>query len=68
MPWMQSLQTFYLFYIYLFIWLQQVLLVTSQQANMWDLAPWPGIKPGPRAWGAQSLSPWTSRDVPANFS
>ena len=33
---------------------------------MWDLiiVPWPGIKPGPLAWGVQSLSHWTTREVP----
>ena len=32
--------------------------------NMWDLAPWSGIEPGPLALGAQSLSPWTTRKAP----
>ena len=32
--------------------------------SMWDLAPWPGIEPGPPALGAQSLSHWTTREVP----
>ena len=31
---------------------------------MWDLVPWPGIEPGSPAKGAQSLSHWTSREVP----
>ena len=31
---------------------------------MWDLVPWPGIKPRPLALGAQSLSCWTTREVP----
>ena len=30
---------------------------------MWDL----GVKPGPPALGALSLSPWTTRKVPASF-
>ena len=30
---------------------------------MWDLVPWPGIKPGPRALKARSLSHWTTREV-----
>ena len=30
--------------------------------SMWD--PWSGIKPGPPAWRAQSLSYWTNREVP----
>ena len=31
---------------------------------MWDLVPRPGIKPGPPALGAWSLSHWTTRAVP----
>ena len=30
---------------------------------MWDLAPWPGMEPGPPALGVQSLSHWTTGDV-----
>ena len=30
---------------------------------MWDLVPRPGIKPGPPALGAWSLSHWTTREV-----
>ena len=43
---------------YLFIWLHQVCYHT------WDLVPWPGIEPGPPALLAQSLSRWTTREVP----
>ena len=32
--------------------------------GMWDLVPQPGIKPGPPALGAQSLSHWTTTEVP----
>ena len=32
--------------------------------SMWDLVPWSGIKPRPPALGVQSLSPWTTREVP----
>ena len=32
---------------------------------MWDLVPWPGIEPGPPALGEQSLSHWTTREVPS---
>ena len=32
--------------------------------GMWDLVPWPGIKPWPPALGAWSLSHWTTREVP----
>ena len=33
-------------YIYLFIWLRQVLVVSHMifTYGMWDLLPWPGIK------------------------
>ena len=33
-------------------------------AYMWDLVPQPGIKPGPPALGARSLTHWTTRKVP----
>ena len=48
-----------LFQIYLFMWLLQVLV-----AAIWDLVPWPAIKPSPPALGVQSLSHWTTREVP----
>ena len=32
--------------------------------GMWDLVPWPGIKPRPSASKGQSLSPWNTREVP----
>ena len=36
--------------------------------SLWDLVPWPGIEPRPPALGAQSLSHWTTREVPkSNF-
>ena len=31
---------------------------------MWDLVPQPGIQPRPPALGVQSLSHWTTREVP----
>ena len=31
---------------------------------MWDLVPQPGIEPRPPALGGQSLSHWTTREVP----
>ena len=31
---------------------------------MWDPVPQPGIKPGLPALGVQSLSHWTTREVP----
>ena len=33
-------------FVYLFIWLCQIF-----SCSMWDLVPWPGIKPGPPALG-----------------
>ena len=32
--------------------------------SKWDLVPWPGIKIEPPAEGVQSLSHWTTREVP----
>ena len=32
--------------------------------GMWDLVPRPEIEPRPPALGAQSLSHWTTREVP----
>ena len=34
--------------------------------SIWDLVPWLGIEPGPHALKAQSVSHWTTREVP-NF-
>ena len=31
---------------------------------MWDLVPWPGIKPRPPVFGVQNLSHWTTKQVP----
>ena len=31
--------------------------------SMWDLIPWPGIKPIAPEVGAQSLNLWTAREV-----
>ena len=33
-------------------------------ACMWDLVPWPGIKPGPPTLGAWSLNHCATREVP----
>ena len=55
---------------YLFVWLSWVLVLacgifeiwcgmwTLLSCDMWDLVPWPGIKPRPPVLGAQSLSHW----------
>ena len=34
----------------------------------WVLVSQPGVKPGPPALGAQSLSHWTTREVPLSLS
>ena len=49
-----------LFKKYLFIYLTAL----SPSCGMWDPVLWPGIKPGPSALGLQSLSYWTTREVP----
>ena len=40
--------------------------IQTPHCSMWHLVPWPGIGPLPRppALGAQSLSHWTTREVP----
>ena len=53
-------------FTYLF-WLYRVLVAAREifvAACMWDLVPRPGIEPGPPELGAQSLTHWTTRDVP----
>ena len=45
----------------------QGLLVTACRifsCRMWDLVPWPGIKPRPPALGAGNLSHQTTKEVP----
>ena len=34
---------------------------------MWNLVPWPGIKPRPPAVEVQSLSHWTTREGPEQY-
>ena len=57
----------------LFIWLPWVLAVAwgifsyglwTLSSGMWDLAPRPWVQSEPPALGAQSLSHWTTREVP----
>ena len=36
--------------------------------SMWDLVHWPSVEPGPPALEAQSLSHWTTREVPSFIS
>ena len=40
------------------------LAVPGLSCGVWDLVPWPGIKPGPPALGLWSLNQWTTREVP----
>ena len=67
---------FFLIFVDLIIWLLRVLVAACELlvaacelfvvACMWDLVPWPGIKPGPPAIGA--LNHWTTREVPSCIS
>ena len=60
---------FLFFFNYLFIWLIQVLVaalgIFDLCRGVKDLVPWPGIKSGPPALEAWSLSHWTTRKVTA---
>ena len=49
-----------IFCLILFLYLAAL----SLSCNMWDLVPWPRIKPWSPILGAQSLSHWTTREVP----
>ena len=55
---------------FLKIWLHQVLVVAHgifDCCGMRNLVPQPGIKVDPLALGAQNLSRWTTREVPATL-
>ena len=52
-------------YIYIHTHIYIYLAASGLSCSMSDLVPRPGIEPGPPTLWAQSLSPWTSRDVPA---
>ena len=60
------ISTYDFFFLILFIWLYQVLVVALGffSCGIWDLVPWTGIEPGVLALGAPSFSCWTSREVP----
>ena len=60
---------FFNIFIYLFIWLHWVWVVTCEifRCGVWDLVPWLGIEPGPPVLGVESLSRWTTREVPWLF-
>ena len=55
---------------FLKIWLYQVLVVAHgifDCCGMRNLVPQPGIKVDPLVLGAQNLSHWTTREVPATL-
>ena len=63
----------------MFIWLHRVLVVACRvfsfhcgmwlfSCSMWDLVLGPEVEPGLPAWGAWSLSHWTTREVPSVVS
>ena len=73
--WEVPFRPFFLFK-YLFVWLYQVLLAACRifsgnmqtlNCGIWDLlvVPWPGIKPGPLALTAWSLSHWDHQGSPS---
>ena len=74
--------SFFKKYIYLFIWLHQVLVASWRifmwdiifvaacgilSCSMWDLFPWRGIEPGPLALEAWSFSHWTTGEVSVSW-
>ena len=56
----------FIFNFYSFIWLHWVFVATCRifSCGMWVLMPQPGVEPELPALGAQSLSHWTTREVP----
>ena len=57
-------KTIYLFGHTRLSWWMWNLLCGMQILSLWHLVSQPGIEPGYPALGAQSLSPWTTREVP----
>ena len=62
-----------LFFKYSLIWQNRVFVVAcgilscrvwALWCSLWDPVPWPGAGPRPPAFGAQSLSHWTTREIP----
>ena len=47
------------FFCNLFIYLA----ILGLSCSIWDLFSWPGVKPGPPASGAPSLSHWTTKEI-----
>ena len=52
------------FFFFLIVIYFIYLAVPGLSGSMWDLVPRLVIKPSPPALGAQSLSHWTTREVP----
>ena len=50
-------------YLFIFIYLPE----PGLSCVMWCSVPWPGIEPGPPAWGMWNLSHWTTREVPSFY-
>ena len=63
-PELSETQSLFFFFLYLFIYLA----VLGFSRGMQDLFPLPGVEPRPPALGAQSLSQWTTREVPGTHS
>ena len=70
--WSASSSYLFIFNIYFFICLHRISPVACRIfdlcCGMWDLVLWPGIKPGPPALGAQSLSHWNGKPQPDPFN
>ena len=63
----------HIFYLYLFIWLHKVLVEVHRifscrmwtlSCGMWDLVPWPEIRPSHPTLEVWSLNHWIMREVP----
>ena len=69
---------FFFFTVFkIFIWLHWVLVAARRiflaaacklAWGMWDLVPWPGIKPEPHVLEGWSLTHWATREVLAHFN
>ena len=60
----------YAIHLFSFFFKKYLLICLSTpylSCSMWDLVPWPWIKPRPPALEAQSPRHWTTRDVPVYF-
>ena len=68
-PQMDTGRPFYKKKLHFFIWLCQFLVAAYRisSCSMWELVPWPWIKPGPPESKLRSLSHWTAADVPASI-